>query len=196
MARAQVHDMCADLVRAASTPADHTADGGGNGGGTGGATNGNGSGHAAAPANSISQELRVSPAVSYLVLYAIIHEVWHTEDLIHTRNVHQLPPPTAACAGAPSPLPIGTTAAGQPFASNGRVASAAVVGADVHIPGGRFCVGAEQDEQPPLVLDCEKCAPPPCSLNRPPSRPSPPRPFASLVFSPLSPSPPLDHRQS
>ena len=35
----------------------------------------------------------VPAAVSYLVLYSIIHELWHTEDLIHTRNVHKLPPP-------------------------------------------------------------------------------------------------------
>ena len=30
----------------------------------------------------------VPPALSYLVLYSLVHELWHTEDLVHTRNVH------------------------------------------------------------------------------------------------------------
>ena len=35
----------------------------------------------------------VPPAVGYPVLFSIVHQLWHTEDLIHTRNVHGLPPP-------------------------------------------------------------------------------------------------------
>ena len=121
----QVVEMCADLVRAFK-----------------------GGGSTAAPP-------LVSPAVSYLVLYASIHAVWHTEDLIHTRNVHQLPPPAV---GVP-PLPPSPPAVEKKEAEE-------VKGGDVLIPGGRFFVGAEREDgegatqTDPLVLDCEKWAHP------------------------------------
>ena len=31
----------------------------------------------------------VPPIVSYLLVYALVHELWHTEDVVHTRHVHR-----------------------------------------------------------------------------------------------------------
>lgn len=85
----------------------------------------------------------IHPVLSYLVLYAIIHELWHTEDLIHTRNT------------------LGLAHPGQPLdgASRRRDAGQDVVPpsphADVFIPGGEFYLGA-QEQGCRMVFDCEK----------------------------------------
>ena len=124
----QVHLMCADLLHAHTKCAAVDTAG-----------------------TRASAVVCVSPPVSYLILYSIIHEVWHTEDLIHTRNVHQLPPPTAGTAPLPPPAP--PLAASPPLVSGSRAHG------DVSIPGGRFFVGAEPDgADTRLVLDCEKWA--------------------------------------
>ena len=91
----------------------------------------------------------VPAAVSYLVLYSIIHELWHTEDLIHTRNVHKLPPPQVGILPWPIPAPLPPS----PKRQSGRNASMG----DVEIPGGRYYLGADpNDSDTKLVLDCEK----------------------------------------
>ena len=58
-------------------------------------------------AAGLAQEREVdgalSPVLSYLLFYALIHELWHTEDLVHTRHVHRLPPPPSG--RPPPPLP-------------------------------------------------------------------------------------------
>jgi len=91
----------------------------------------------------------VPAAVSYLVLYSIIHELWHTEDLIHTRNVHKLPPPQVGILPWPLPAPLPPS----PKRQSGRNASMG----DVEIPGGRYYLGADpNDSDTKLVLDCEK----------------------------------------
>ena len=61
----------------------------------------------------------VDPVVTYLVCYALIHELWHTEDLVHTRHCHALPfPPAALAADAsaaapPPPPPLSAAAAAE-----------------------------------------------------------------------------------
>jgi iron(II)-dependent oxidoreductase len=100
---------------------------------------------------------RVAPSVSYLVLYATIHEIWHTEDLVHTRHLHGLPPPPLADTVAPKGRPPASTGGSLARPLSGR--SDAV--ADVHIPAGRYFLGAEQDDDDArLVFDCEKWAHP------------------------------------
>ena len=78
------------------------------------------------------------PVVSYLLVYALIHELWHTEDLVHTRHVHQLPPPALRAPPSPIELPAPSELG------------------DAHVPGGIFHLGAARDAR--FVLDCEKCA--------------------------------------
>lgn len=87
---------------------------------------------------------RLPPALSYMVLMAIVHTLWHTEDLIHTRFVHALPPPDA--------LPV------QHVESSAHVVEESRD--DVLIPGGVFYLGAEPDGPQRIVFDCEKWAHP------------------------------------
>ncbi len=110
------------------------------------------------------------PCVTYLVFYSILHTLWHTEDLIHTRNMHKLPPPPPPPPSgdeeepAPPPTPTPTPPAPKapallasptqvpptapPTAAPHSDAGAAAVGPrqgvnDVYIPGGVFFLGAE-----------------------------------------------------
>ena len=100
----------------------------------------------------------VDPVVTYLVCYALIHELWHTEDLVHTRHCHALPfPPAAlaadASAAAPPPPPLSAAAAAERY---GGAADAH----DVAVPGGTFLLGARRDDggfvHPRIVLDSDK----------------------------------------
>ena len=52
---------------------------------------------AASPSDSPCSEPLplVPPAVTYLILYAMIHELWHIEDIVHSRHSLELPPPPA-----------------------------------------------------------------------------------------------------
>lgn len=84
----------------------------------------------------------VPPIVSYLLVYALVHELWHTEDVVHTRHVHRLPPPALR-----APYPVG--AQEDAAASCGGEALG-----DAHVPGGVFHLGAARDVR--FVLDCEK----------------------------------------
>ena len=82
------------------------------------------------------------PVVSYLLVYALIHELWHTEDLVHTRHVHQMPsPPLRAPPPPPPPSPPRELPAPSELG-------------DAHVPGGIFHLGVARDAR--FVLDCEK----------------------------------------
>ena len=94
----------------------------------------------------------VPAAQSYLVLYAIIHELWHCEDLVHTRHVYGLPPPPPPPAGSEAeallprrlpPPPPRAAAAGAPNLG------------DAHVPGGTFYLGAVRGRDK-VAFDCEK----------------------------------------
>ena len=116
----------------------------------------------------------VPPAVSYLVLFSIVHQLWHTEDLIHTRNVHGLPPPKRPLLTPAPPTASATTTATTTATSLQKLSassdassdaspsllSSGIGGDDVCIPGGRFFLGAEPQAPTPLVFDCEKWAHP------------------------------------
>ena len=114
------------------------------------------------------------PVVTYLLVYALIHELWHTEDLVHTRHVHQLPPPPLRPRGGarhagdlahpeghaqppppppPPPPPTTTTTPTCTEPPRGELPVPSVLG-DAHVPGGIFHLGAARDAR--FVLDCEK----------------------------------------
>ena len=107
------------------------------------------------------------PVITYLLVFALIHELWHTEDLVHTRHVHRLPPPILRDAAAPLPPPSPTAANGG--AANGDAASgsaadgggangsgggAASTLGDAHVPGGVYYLGASRTAR--FCFDCEK----------------------------------------
>ena len=89
------------------------------------------------------------PVLTYLVLYAIIHELWHTEDLIHTRQIHRLPPPPPYAPTAPRGS-NGVACDTHPYSTSPRE-----VTPDIAIPGGLFFLGAAKGGSG-LVFDCEK----------------------------------------
>ena len=99
-----------------------------------------------------AEEQLVGTVASYLILYAIFHENWHTEDMIHTRQVHGLPPPPPAAAAArPEVLQQQ-----QPPAAAAEGVERCDGLDDVRVPGGRYMLGASRTSQSAMVFDCEK----------------------------------------
>lgn len=83
-----------------------------------------------------------SEQLSYFVRYTTFHEDMHNEAFTYTRQTLAYPPPKFSDA-ADSQMPIPQT----PLAAS-----------DAEVPGGRFLLGAAQDE--PFVFDNEKWAHP------------------------------------
>lgn len=82
------------------------------------------------------------PVISYLIVFALIHELWHTEDLIHMRHVHRLPPPMLL---RPNCAPVVVEDGGAQ--------------GDARIPGGVYYLGTARTAR--FAFDCEKwcCVP-------------------------------------
>jgi iron(II)-dependent oxidoreductase len=91
------------------------------------------------------------PEEIYFILLAIFHEDMHGEAFLYSRQTLAYPRPTlTAPAGGRAPSPSGEDGSWP---------------GDVHVPGGRFALGATPDE--PFIFDNEKWA-----------HPVPLRPFA------------------
>ena len=111
------------------------------------------------------------PVLTYLLVFALIHELWHTEDLVHTRHVHRLPPPPSPTADHGVGNGVGNGVAnggGANGSANGVVANdvangggangggggAASTLGDAHVPGGVYYLGASRTAR--FCFDCEK----------------------------------------
>ena len=131
------------------------------------------------------------PCVSYLLLYSIVHTLWHTEDLIHTLNLHKQPPPPppaqddAQDEAEPAPPPNPPT---PPTLTPEPTLPPAPVTAPDAPAEGRTKLGKSLESdapaegrtvrdspQPPSSVPEPPCPPPP-TLPPPPTMPPPPLP--------------------
>lgn len=100
---------------------------------------------------STAEDALLGPVESFLLRYAATHEGWHAEDIVHSRNVHALPPPPPAPPPPPPPPPpLSPPPPPPPLPSPSTPETLG----DAHLPGGTFWLGAARDST--FVLDCEK----------------------------------------
>ena len=127
------------------------------------------------------------PCVSYLLLYSIVHTLWHTEDLIHTRNLHKQPPPPppAEDEAEPAPPPTPPTPPNPPNPPNPPTLTPAPTPppAPITAPDAPAEGRAVQDSpQPPSSVPEPPCPPPP--TLPPPTTMPPPTPPPTAAFGP------------
>ena len=118
------------------------------------------------------------PCVSYLLLYSIVHTLWHTEDLIHTRNLHKQPPPPPPAEDEAEPAPP-PTPPNPPTLTPAPTPPPAPIAAPDAPAEGR---AVQDSPQPPSSVPEPPCPPPP-TLPPPPTMP-PPTPPPTAAFGP------------
>ncbi|MCL6414026.1 SUMF1/EgtB/PvdO family nonheme iron enzyme [Aestuariirhabdus sp. Z084] len=87
------------------------------------------------------------PRRDYLAQYAVFHQDMHNEAYTYTRQTLGYPAPS---------LTSGVASSAELFAQTPSTQATSPAGGDVHIPGGRFMLGASRNEA--FVFDNEKWA--------------------------------------
>ena len=138
-------------------------------------------------AAEVTKAALLPPCVSYLLLYSIVHTLWHTEDLIHTLNLHKQPPPPPPAQDEAEPAPPPNPPTPPTLTPEPTLPPAPVTAPDAPAEGRtKLGKSLESDApaegrtvrdspQPPSSVPEPPCPPPP-TLPPPPTMPPPPLP--------------------